>query len=77
MPPDDTILAHKFLAGVNVTLRLERSVVDSADSFTGDTWLEQHFSVMETFSADSDDVYVSEIVVFSLSVSAIDVSTVS
>ena len=46
-------------------------------SFTGDTWLEQHFSVMETFSADSDDVYVSEIVLFSLSVSAIDVSTVS
>ena len=36
--------------------------MDSADAFTGDTWLEQLFSVMETFSADSDDVYVCELV---------------
>ena len=52
--------AYKILVDVNVTFRLERSVVGSTDSFTGETWLEQLFSVMEPFSADGDNAYVCE-----------------
>ena len=62
VPPDNTTLAYKILADVNVTPRLERNDVDSAGSFTRDTGLEQHFHVKETFSADSDDVPVWELV---------------
>ena len=38
----------------------EGSVVESAGFFNGETWLEQHFHAMETFSADSDEVSVRE-----------------
>ena len=46
----------QILADVNVTLHeaAERSVVDSAGSFTGETWLEQHFRATETLGANSD-----------------------
>ena len=36
--------------------------MDSADSVTGETWLEQLVSVKETLGADSDDVYVCELI---------------
>ena len=39
-------------------MMLDRSVVESADFFISETWLEKHFSALETFSADSDDVSV-------------------
>ena len=51
-------------AGAHAALpvALERIVVDSNGSFTNEIWLEQHFHVKETFSADSDDVSVWELV---------------
>ena len=54
----------EIFAGVNAALHvaLERSVVDSNGSFTNEIRLEQHFHVKETFSADSDDVSVWELV---------------
>ena len=43
----------QILADVNVTLHevLERSVAESAGSFTNEIWLEQHFRETETFGA--------------------------
>ena len=38
----------------------ERSVVSSAGSSSRETYLEQYFREMEAFSADCDDVFVSE-----------------
>ena len=39
-----------------------RSVVDSVGLLVNETWLEQHFDATETFSTDSADVSVWELV---------------
>ena len=59
VPPDGTTLTHTYLLkDVNVTLHvvLGRSAVDSGKR------LEQHFDATETFSTDSADVSVWELV---------------
>ena len=56
--PVNTTQACKSFVGISVTLHeaMGRSDMETAGSFTKETWLEQYFSAMETFSADGDDV---------------------
>eukprot|EP00450_Noctiluca_scintillans_P022513 CAMPEP_0194532532 /NCGR_PEP_ID=MMETSP0253-20130528/70115_1 /TAXON_ID=2966 /ORGANISM="Noctiluca scintillans" /LENGTH=54 /DNA_ID=CAMNT_0039377987 /DNA_START=25 /DNA_END=186 /DNA_ORIENTATION=- len=54
-------MEYKILADVDVTLHedRERNVVESANFFNSETWMEGHFHATETFN---DDVSVWELV---------------
>ena len=72
-------IGAQLVVGVNVTPResLERCVVESAGFFTSGTWLEKHFHAME-ISAPAVMMFRSgSTLVLNLSVSAVEVSSVS
>ena len=74
----DVDISVQLFADANVRLyeAAERSTMESTGFFTGETCMEQHFRGMETCSAERDAVSFCVPLVFSMSVSDVDLSCV-